>query len=133
MTLSDQIGQFTALRNNLTEVIGQESTETTLSKALFFISVGSNDIFDYFNTSSTVPIEKFIDSLMSAYTTHIEVSFLPSSIAHIFFKSKKGVPYNRTKDMFDGRLCTTSGHESLASLVWHQSDAVRPIDLSQKI
>ncbi|XP_022897711.1 GDSL esterase/lipase At5g55050-like [Olea europaea var. sylvestris] len=75
VTLSDQIGQFTALRNNLTEVIGQESTETTLSKALFFISVGSNDIFDYFNTSSTVPIEKFIDSLMSAYTTHIEALY----------------------------------------------------------
>ncbi|CAI9769781.1 unnamed protein product [Fraxinus pennsylvanica] len=73
--LSDQIVQFTALRNNLTEVIGQASTEATLSKALFFISVGSNDIFEYFETNSTEAIENFIDSLMSAYTTHIEALY----------------------------------------------------------
>ncbi|KAL2476920.1 GDSL esterase/lipase [Forsythia ovata] len=73
--LSTQINQLASLCNNLTNVISQASTEAAVTNAFFFISVGSNDIFEYFKTNSTIPKEKFIDNLMSAYTNHIEALY----------------------------------------------------------
>ncbi|KAK4405383.1 GDSL esterase/lipase [Sesamum angolense] len=43
--LSEQITQFASVRDDFTATIGPAATEAILSKSLFFISIGSNDIF----------------------------------------------------------------------------------------
>lgn len=74
--LSEQINQFTTVRNNFTAMKGENATEVILNKSLFFISVGSNDIFGYLNRSDTTPPGTFITMMLSAYSQHITVSFL---------------------------------------------------------
>ncbi|XP_075500320.1 GDSL esterase/lipase At5g55050-like [Primulina tabacum] len=69
--LSEQIAQFSTVRDNLTALIGSDATDTLLSKSLFFISTGSNDIFGYFVANSSMPQEKFISILICAYSDHI--------------------------------------------------------------
>ncbi|KAH6768663.1 hypothetical protein C2S51_013999 [Perilla frutescens var. frutescens] len=69
--LSQQISQFSEVRDILTLQIGSAATDLMLSKSLFFISVGSNDIFGYFKTNSTMHKDKFIGILITAYSDHI--------------------------------------------------------------
>ncbi|KAI3447906.1 hypothetical protein Pfo_004571 [Paulownia fortunei] len=69
--LSEQITQFTSVRDNFTAMIGPAATEALLSKSLFFISIGSNDIFEYFSRKSKMPEDEFISILISAYSQHI--------------------------------------------------------------
>ncbi|XP_047973584.1 GDSL esterase/lipase At5g55050-like [Salvia hispanica] len=69
--LSEQINQFTTVRNNFTAMKGENATEVILNKSLFFISVGSNDIFGYLNRSDTTPPGTFITMMLSAYSQHI--------------------------------------------------------------
>ncbi|XP_057805910.1 GDSL esterase/lipase At5g55050-like [Salvia miltiorrhiza] len=69
--LSEQINQFTTVRNNFTAMIGEPATEVMLNKSLFFISIGSNDIFGYFNRSDGTPPDSFITMMLSAYSQYI--------------------------------------------------------------
>ncbi|KAG8364441.1 hypothetical protein BUALT_Bualt19G0129200 [Buddleja alternifolia] len=69
--LSEQINQFTSVHDNFTAIIGPGKTKEILCKSLFFISIGSNDIFDYFQSKTEIPIDKFITILMSTYSKHI--------------------------------------------------------------
>lgn len=69
--LSEQINQLSAVRDNLTTVIGSSATDAKLSKSMFFISIGSNDIFGYFMVNATMPKDQFINILISAYSNHI--------------------------------------------------------------
>ncbi|KAL7156349.1 hypothetical protein ABFS83_02G003500 [Erythranthe nasuta] len=69
--LSKQISQFSTVKENLTALLNLTATETMLSKSLFFISIGSNDIFGYFMSKSTVPKDQFISLLISSYSDHI--------------------------------------------------------------
>lgn len=48
VALSEQIRQFATVRSNITDVMGAESTEEFLSKSVFSINIGSNDIFRLF-------------------------------------------------------------------------------------
>ncbi|KAL0454044.1 UNVERIFIED_CONTAM: GDSL esterase/lipase [Sesamum latifolium] len=69
--LSEQITQFASVRDDFTATIGPAATEAILSKSLFFISIGSNDIFGYFKTKHRMPEDKFLSLLISAYSKHI--------------------------------------------------------------
>ncbi|KAK4378177.1 hypothetical protein RND71_000039 [Anisodus tanguticus] len=51
------INQFVNVRENLIAALGHESTKALLAKSLFCISTGSNDVFVYFKTRSTMPKE----------------------------------------------------------------------------
>lgn len=64
------------VRSNLTVVMGAKGTASFLSKSVFSISIGSNDIFGHFATNSTVPKEQFISVLMTAYESYIKVLIL---------------------------------------------------------
>lgn len=74
--ISQQISQFSVVKANLTALLSPGAAEAMLSKSLFFISIGSNDIFAYFASSSTMPKDQFIGLLISAYSDHITVTFL---------------------------------------------------------
>lgn len=75
LNLPQQINQFVTARRNLTAALGPESTEAFLARSLFCISTGSNDIFVYFKTRSTMPKEEFINLLMEAYENHIKTLY----------------------------------------------------------
>ncbi|KAH6767278.1 hypothetical protein C2S52_018261 [Perilla frutescens var. hirtella] len=69
--LSEQITQFTSVRSNLTAMIGEPATEAMLNSSLFFISIGSNDIFGYFGKQDGTPPDSVIAKMLSAYSQHI--------------------------------------------------------------
>ncbi|XP_004509506.2 GDSL esterase/lipase At5g55050-like [Cicer arietinum] len=52
--LEKQVQQFELVSGNITEILGPANASTFLSKALFLISVGTNDIFDYERNESGV-------------------------------------------------------------------------------
>ncbi|KAL6214103.1 hypothetical protein ACLB2K_013541 [Fragaria x ananassa] len=70
--LAEQIQQFSSVRSNLTALMGPVATETYISKSLFFISIGSNDIFEYYRSNSSIPKEQFLSSLVVAYENHLK-------------------------------------------------------------
>ncbi|KAL4585079.1 hypothetical protein LXL04_009693 [Taraxacum kok-saghyz] len=72
VSMSEQIKQFKTVHGNLTLVKGRGATKNIIAKSVFAISVGSNDIFGYFEKQSTVDPAIFIKSLMAAYECHIE-------------------------------------------------------------
>ncbi|KAL7237299.1 hypothetical protein ACSBR2_003566 [Camellia fascicularis] len=72
-SLTKQIKQFIIVHNNRVAITGPNETETMLSKSLFCISVGSNDIFAYFSSNRTIPPDLFIANLMRQYEAYINV------------------------------------------------------------
>ncbi|KAL3722766.1 hypothetical protein ACJRO7_035036 [Eucalyptus globulus] len=72
ITLSEQIMQFSTVRDTLTAVMGATETEKFLVKSLLFISIDSNDILLYHHSNSTVPKQEFIATLGSAYENHLK-------------------------------------------------------------
>ncbi|RZC45050.1 hypothetical protein C5167_038006 [Papaver somniferum] len=67
-----QIIQFATVRGNFTEYSGSSrKTDTYLSKSLFFISVGSNDIFEYIHSNKNPNKEKFLTGLISTYQSQL--------------------------------------------------------------
>ncbi|XP_050365487.1 GDSL esterase/lipase At5g55050-like [Argentina anserina] len=70
--LAEQIQQFSLVRSNLSALMGPVATETYLSKSLFFISIGSNDMFEYYSSNSSIPKEQFLSSLVATYENHLK-------------------------------------------------------------
>ncbi|KAL6214107.1 hypothetical protein ACLB2K_013545 [Fragaria x ananassa] len=70
--LTEQIQQFSSVKNNLTALMGAAATKKFLSKSLIFISIGSNDLFRYYHSNSSTPKEKFLSSLLFAYENHLK-------------------------------------------------------------
>ncbi|KAH7519849.1 hypothetical protein FEM48_Zijuj08G0080900 [Ziziphus jujuba var. spinosa] len=70
--LGKQIEQFVTVQQNFTAIMGPEATWKKLSESLFIISVGSNDLFDYNETTSGLSKEGYLLSLNSTYRNHLE-------------------------------------------------------------
>ncbi|KAI8021099.1 GDSL esterase/lipase [Camellia lanceoleosa] len=75
VSLTKQIEQFIIVHNNRVAITGPNETETMLSKSLFCISVGSNDIFSYFSSNRTIPPDLFIANLMLQYEAYIKTLY----------------------------------------------------------
>ncbi|XP_024989362.1 GDSL esterase/lipase At1g71250-like [Cynara cardunculus var. scolymus] len=75
VSMSEQIKQFETIYGNLTLVKGRHATKTLLARSMFAVSVGSNDLFGYFESRSTVDPVIFINSLMTAYGCHINALY----------------------------------------------------------
>lgn len=54
-------------------MIGAPKSASMLNESLFFISIGSNDIFHYFSSNDGLSPDEFIALTMSAYHGHIKV------------------------------------------------------------
>lgn len=75
--LEKQVQQFELVSGNITEILGPANASTFLSKALFLISVGTNDIFDYERNESGVfhlGKEENLAVLQLNYYSYIRVS-----------------------------------------------------------
>ncbi|KAL6214106.1 hypothetical protein ACLB2K_013544 [Fragaria x ananassa] len=75
ISLTEQIQQFSSVKNNLTALMGAVATEKFLKESLIFISIGSNDLFGYYHSKSSIPKEKFMCSLELAYENHLKTLY----------------------------------------------------------
>ncbi|XP_065866474.1 GDSL esterase/lipase At1g71250-like [Euphorbia lathyris] len=66
VTFEEQMEQLSLVISEVVSNKGQASAEAFVSKSLFFISVGSNDIFGY-QTNSTLPKQEFLGALGMLY------------------------------------------------------------------
>ncbi|KAF5189149.1 GDSL esterase/lipase [Thalictrum thalictroides] len=73
--MAEQIQHFTKIREMIIDARGQESTDTFLSRSLFFLSVGSNDIFEYFGGNGTASDQSFITFLKITYELHLRMLY----------------------------------------------------------
>ncbi|XP_024185286.2 GDSL esterase/lipase At5g55050 [Rosa chinensis] len=74
ISFGEQVQQFATVRSHISELLGA-SAVANISKSLFIISVGSNDIFEHFDynyTSNPIVIgQNYIATLISTYETHL--------------------------------------------------------------
>ncbi|KAJ7944089.1 GDSL esterase/lipase [Quillaja saponaria] len=75
--MAEQIQQFATVHSNITEVLLNDNAEAMMNKSFFLISVGSNDIFDFFAsnknvTNDTQILQDFLNDLMSNYQNHLK-------------------------------------------------------------
>ncbi|XP_050365488.1 GDSL esterase/lipase At5g37690-like [Argentina anserina] len=75
ISLTDQMHQFSSVKNNLTTLMGVKPTEKYLKGSLIFISIGSNDLFAYYHSKSSIPKEDFLCSLELAYENHLKTLY----------------------------------------------------------
>ncbi|XP_050365489.1 GDSL esterase/lipase At5g55050-like [Argentina anserina] len=73
--LTEQIQQFSFVKNNLTALMGAAATKKFLLKSMIFISIGSNDLFGYYHSNSSIPKEEFLSSLVLAYKNHLKTLY----------------------------------------------------------
>jgi hypothetical protein len=76
VAMSKQVEQFDALRCNISARISKEGADNVLSRSLFLLSTGGNDIFAFFSANSTpTPAQKqlFTANLVSQYINHVKV------------------------------------------------------------
>ncbi|RDX85750.1 GDSL esterase/lipase [Mucuna pruriens] len=72
--LEKQVEQFASVRGIMTEILGPGKAATFVSQALFLISVGSNDLFDYArNDSGAIHLgaEEYLSLVQFTYYSHI--------------------------------------------------------------
>ncbi|KAF9621490.1 hypothetical protein IFM89_021794 [Coptis chinensis] len=80
LPMSKQIQQFATVHNIIKEFCGEEATDSILSRSPFFISVGSNDLFEYFALNNgTSNKQEYITILKSAYEKHLRSAKLCSN------------------------------------------------------
>ncbi|WCJ32770.1 GDSL esterase/lipase At4g16230 [Euphorbia peplus] len=74
ITLSEQLRQFSTVRDNMTELMGPENTARLLSDSLFLISVGSNDLFRYQQQggSNITEPQLYLQLLQQTYQTQLQ-------------------------------------------------------------
>lgn len=73
--LGTQVQQFGTVQGNFTEIMGPQATSLALSKSIFILSVGSNDLFDYNQTTNSPSPEDYLINLLRTYHDHLQVSF----------------------------------------------------------
>lgn len=103
VSLREQVEQFLFVRDNLLDIMGSAATKKFLSKCLFFVSIGSNDILGYYYSMSSMSKTKFLESLVLAYKTHLKVNLF----FHFSVASKDGrlICYLSLTHCFHGRAC----------------------------
>ncbi|KAK7376180.1 hypothetical protein VNO78_35034 [Psophocarpus tetragonolobus] len=69
-----QVEQFAWVRGNISEILGEAKAAELVSKALFIISVGSNDLFDFSRnaTASNIPpTQPYLARVQLTYFSHL--------------------------------------------------------------
>ncbi|KAK4261689.1 hypothetical protein QN277_004652 [Acacia crassicarpa] len=70
--LEQQVEQFAVVRATIADKLGTNQTATFLSKALFIISVGGNDLFEFpSNKTATLAQKQYLSALQSNFSTQI--------------------------------------------------------------
>ncbi|CAH2080247.1 unnamed protein product [Thlaspi arvense] len=76
--LREQVGNFEKSREYMVRMIGENGTKEMLKKAMFTITMGSNDILNYiqpsipFFSQDKLPVDVLQDSMVFHLTTHLK-------------------------------------------------------------
>lgn len=73
--LAKQVEQFESVRGSITEILGPVKAASFVSKAIFLISIGSNDLFDFASNDSDIHLgnEEYMAHLRLNYFVQIRV------------------------------------------------------------
>lgn len=77
--LSKQVEQFASVRRNISSRVGNGSAaaaDALLSRSLFLVSTGGNDLFAFFarnSTPSDADKRRFVANLVALYQNHMKV------------------------------------------------------------
>ncbi|KAL6633806.1 hypothetical protein ACP70R_026477 [Stipagrostis hirtigluma subsp. patula] len=77
--LSKQVEQFTTVQRTISARIGSGAADTALSRSLFLVSTGGNDLFAFFTRNSTpsdADKRMFVDNLVSLYQNHVKALYV---------------------------------------------------------
>jgi hypothetical protein len=76
--LEKQVEQFAQVRGNITQILGASKAAKFVSKAVFLISTGSNDLFDFGKNDSNIhfSVEEYFSILQLNYFSHLRVCML---------------------------------------------------------
>ena len=80
--LSQQMEQFATVQRNISARISQGAAGAVLSRSLFLLSTGGNDLFAFFARNSTPSdgdARRFVANLVSLYQNHVKVGRSPPS------------------------------------------------------
>ena len=80
--LSQQVAQFAAVQRNISARVSQGAAGAVLSRSLFLLSTGGNDLFAFFarnSTPSDADARRFVANLVSLYQNHVKVGRSPPS------------------------------------------------------
>lgn len=79
LSLSDQLRLFKEYKNKLKAAVGEEKTTTILSKSIYVVCTGSDDIANtYFSTPLRRPhydVPAYTDLMVKSATTFFQVSY----------------------------------------------------------
>lgn len=78
--MAEQIQQFETVHSNISQILN-DTAEARIHQSLFLVSVGSNDIFEFFGNLSksnddnaTQEGQEFLTTLMNQYQAHLQVN-----------------------------------------------------------
>ncbi|PWZ27809.1 hypothetical protein Zm00014a_009609 [Zea mays] len=79
--LSKQVEQFAAVRRNISSRVGNGSAaaDALLSRSLFLVSTGGNDLFAFFarnSTPSDADKRRFVANLVALYQNHVKALYV---------------------------------------------------------
>ncbi|GJM86404.1 hypothetical protein PR202_ga02258 [Eleusine coracana subsp. coracana] len=77
--LSKQVEQFTTVQGNISARIGKGAADTVLSRSLFVVSTGGNDLFAFFSRNSTPTAaegKRFVANLVALFQNHVKVLYV---------------------------------------------------------
>lgn len=77
--LSQQVAQFAAVQRNISARVSQGAAGAVLSRSLFLLSTGGNDLFAFFarnSTPSDADKRRFIGNLVSLYQNHVKALYV---------------------------------------------------------
>ncbi|KAK1296623.1 GDSL esterase/lipase [Acorus calamus] len=78
LTMRMQLKHFSTVRSNISARVGEKAADEILSKSIFIVSTGGNDLFAFFaqfGPVNTTEREKFVATLISNYEDHIKTLY----------------------------------------------------------
>ncbi|KXG31040.1 hypothetical protein SORBI_3004G286700 [Sorghum bicolor] len=78
--LSKQVEQFAAVQRNISSRVGTGAAGTLLSRSLFLVSTGGNDLFAFFSRKNSTPSDadkrRFVANLVALYQNHVKALYV---------------------------------------------------------
>ncbi|WVZ74265.1 hypothetical protein U9M48_022472 [Paspalum notatum var. saurae] len=77
--LSQQVEQFATVQRNISARVGQGAADTVMSRSLFLVSTGGNDLFAFFSRNSTpsdADKQRFVANLVSLHQNHVKALYV---------------------------------------------------------
>lgn len=92
ISLSKQVDYYTNVYNILVQELGSDAARHHLSKSLFAIVIGSNDLYGYFKADSSIATkitpQDYVNSMVSAMSKTLKVKINSIEKKHTYISDK---------------------------------------------